>query len=63
MSELVPNAPDAELTRLYWAVGHRLLCVDTVGKIEPVQKLHAALLEARERLARRGVLLGDLDDE
>ena len=27
------------------------------------QKLHAALLEARERLARRGVLLGDLDDE
>jgi hypothetical protein len=31
--------------------------------IEPEQKLHAALLEARERLARRGVLLGDLDDE
>ena len=27
------------------------------------QKLHAALLEARERLARRGVLLGGLDDE
>ena len=27
------------------------------------QKLHAALLEARERLARRGVLLGSLGDE
>jgi len=26
------------------------------------QKLHTALLEARERLARRGVLLGDLGD-
>lgn len=26
-------------------------------------ELYAALLEARERLARRGVLLGDLDDE
>jgi hypothetical protein len=32
-------------------------------KAELAQKLHAALLEARERLARRGVLLGDLDDE
>ena len=32
-------------------------------KVELEQKLHAALLEARERLARRGVLLGDLDDE
>jgi hypothetical protein len=31
-------------------------------KADLVQKLHAALLEARERLARRGVLLGDLDD-
>ena len=31
--------------------------------IELEQKLYAALLEARERLARRGVLLGDLDDE
>ena len=29
-------------------------------KAELEQKLHAALLEARERLARRGVLLGDL---
>jgi hypothetical protein len=37
-------------------------CDDTVGTIELEQKLHAALLEARERLARRGVLLGDLDD-
>ena len=27
------------------------------------QKLHAALLEARGRMARRGVLLGGLDDE
>ena len=63
MSELVLNVLHAELLRLYWPVGHRLLCVDTVGKIEPEQKLHAALLEARERLARRGVLLGDLDDE
>lgn len=32
-------------------------------KAELEQKLHAALLEARERLARRGVLLGRLDDE
>jgi predicted nuclease of restriction endonuclease-like (RecB) superfamily len=32
-------------------------------KAELEQKLHAALLEVRERLARRGVLLGDLDDE
>ena len=32
-------------------------------KAELEQRLHAALLEARERLARRGVLLGDLDDE
>ena len=32
-------------------------------KAELAQQLHAALLEARERLARRGVLLGDLDDE
>ena len=31
-------------------------------KAELEQKLHAALLEARDRLARRGVLLGDLDD-
>ena len=32
-------------------------------KAELEQTLHTALLEARERLARRGVLLGDLDDE
>ena len=32
-------------------------------KAELEQKLHAALLEARERLARRGVLLADADDE
>ena len=32
-------------------------------KAELEQKLHAALLEARERLARRGVLLRDSDDE
>jgi predicted nuclease of restriction endonuclease-like (RecB) superfamily len=32
-------------------------------KVELEQKLHAALLAARERLARRGVLLGDFDDE
>lgn len=32
-------------------------------KAELEQKLHSALLEARERLTRRGVLLGDLDDE
>jgi hypothetical protein len=31
-------------------------------KAELEQKLHAALLGARERLARRGVLLGDLAD-
>lgn len=34
MSELKPNALRAKLTRLYWSVGHRLFCVDTVGKIE-----------------------------
>ena len=33
------------------------------SKAELEQKLHAALLEAREGLARRGVLLGDLGDE
>ena len=32
-------------------------------KAELVHKLHAALFEARERLARRGVLLGDLGDQ
>ena len=32
-------------------------------KAELEQQLHQALIEARERLARRGVLLGDLDDE
>jgi len=32
-------------------------------KAELEQHLHQALLEARERLARRGVFLGDLDDE
>lgn len=32
-------------------------------KAELEKKLHAALLEARDWLARRGVLLGDLDDE
>ena len=32
-------------------------------KAELEQKLHAALLEARERLARLGVLLGVLDDD
>ena len=31
------------------------------GELE--QRLYAALLKARERLARRGVLLGDLDEE
>jgi hypothetical protein len=32
-------------------------------KAELKQKLHAALLEARERLARRGVLLGESGEE
>ena len=32
-------------------------------KAELEQKLHAALQAARKRLARRGVLLGGLDDE
>ncbi len=32
-------------------------------KAELEQKLHAALIEARERLARRGMLLEDSDDE
>ena len=32
-------------------------------KAELEQKLHQALLEARERLARRGVLLGEVSDE
>jgi hypothetical protein len=38
-------------------------CRDAVATIELEQKRHAALLEARERLARRGVLLGEFDDE
>ena len=38
-------------------------CRDAVATIELEQKLHAALLDSRERLARRGVLLGNLDDE
>jgi hypothetical protein len=37
-------------------------CVDTVSTIELEQKLHTTLLEARERLARRGILLGALDN-
>ena len=32
-------------------------------KAELEQKLHAALLEAREGMARRGVLLGEADDD
>ena len=32
-------------------------------KAELEEKLHAALIEARERLARRGVLLGELGDD
>ena len=32
-------------------------------KAELEQKLHAALLEARERLVRRGVVLGEADGE
>lgn len=32
-------------------------------KAELEQKLHSASLEAREQLVRRGVFLGDLDDE
>lgn len=31
-------ALQTELTRLYWSVGHRLVYVDTVGKIELAQK-------------------------
>ena len=37
-------------------------CCDAVATIELEQKLHVALLDARERLARRGVLLVDLDE-
>ena len=41
-----------------------ILCAESRTELPPKaeleQKLHAALLEARERLARRGVLLGDL---
>jgi hypothetical protein len=44
-----------------------ILCAESRTELPPKaeleQKLHAALLEAREQLARRGVLLGDLDDE
>jgi len=44
-----------------------ILCAETRTELPPKakleQRLHAALLEARERLARRGVLLGGLDDE
>lgn len=68
------GAVNAELTRLYWALGERLhtevlggadrakYCTELPPKAELEQNLHAALPEARERLARRGVLLEDLDD-
>ncbi len=45
----------------------QILCAESRTELPPKaelgQKLHAALLDARERLARRRVLLGDLDDE
>ena len=44
-----------------------ILCAESRTELPPKaeleQKLHAALLEARDRLARRGVLLGDLGDQ
>ena len=62
------GAVNAELTRLYWALGQRLELLqmhkdgitlaeywtELSPKAEPEQKLHAALLEARERMAWRG---------
>ena len=47
---LVQFAQDCITVAEYWT--------ELPPKAEPEQKLHAALLEARERLARRGVLLG-----
>jgi len=53
--ELLQIHKDGITVAEYWA--------ELPPKAELEQKLHAALLEARERLARRGVLLGDLADE
>ena len=38
-------------------------CRDAVATIDLEQKLHAALLEASERLTRHGVLSGQSEDE
>jgi hypothetical protein len=53
--ELLQMHKDGITVAEYWTV--------LPPKAELEQKLHAALLEARERLARRGVLLGGLDEE
>ena len=53
--ELLQMHKDGITVAEYW--------IELPPKAQLAQKLHAALLEARERLARRGVLLGDLDDE
>ena len=53
--ELLQMQKDGITVAEYWT--------ELPPKAELEQKLHAALFEARERLARRGVLLGDLDDE
>jgi hypothetical protein len=53
--ELLQMHKDGITVAAYWT--------ELPPKAELEQKLHAALLEARERLARRGVLLRDLDDE
>ena len=53
--ELLQMHKDGITLAEYWA--------ELRPKAELEQKLHAALLETRERLARRGELLGDLDEE
>jgi predicted nuclease of restriction endonuclease-like (RecB) superfamily len=53
--ELLQMQKDGITVAEYWT--------ELPPKAELEQKLHAALVEARERLARRGVLLADSDDE
>ena len=53
--ELLQMQKDGITVAEYWT--------ELPPKAELEQRLHAALLEARERLSRRGVLLGDLGDE
>jgi hypothetical protein len=52
--ELLQTHKDCITMAEYWT--------ERPPKAEPEQKLHTALLKAQERLARRGVLLGELEE-